>query len=59
MVYGGLVQSHNINMLSNIKIVMKFLKQETASSIKEPLGKSYSFCKLPLDVNSIMNKEAQ
>lgn len=53
MVYGGLVQSHNINMLSNIKIVMKFLKQETASSIKEPLGKSYSFCKLPLDVNSI------
>lgn len=40
-------------------ITLSFQAKETASSIKEPLGKSYSFCKLPLDVNSIMNKEAQ
>nr|ADE77040.1 unknown [Picea sitchensis] len=33
-------------MLSNIEVVLKFLKQETASSIKAPLGKSYSFCKI-------------
>lgn len=48
--YGGLVQLHDIKMLSNIKVVMKFLKQETASSIT---GKSYSFCTLPLDLTSI------